>query len=62
MKTISKSEITPIKMIVKIPDIIVKSGFKVISNGKIYNYVGIGWVEEQEATNEDYELIPELID
>lgn len=62
MKTVTRSEINPIKMSVKPPEVVVNASFRVISNGKVYHYVGMGWVEERAAEQNDYEEIPELID
>lgn len=39
---------------------IVNAGYKVIHEGFIYGYVGIGWCKERQATEKDYETIPEL--
>ena len=49
-------------MSVKPPEVVVNASFRVISNGKVYHYVGMGWVEERAAEQNDYEEIPELID
>ena len=35
---------------------------KVIDNGQVFQYVGIGWVNEGEATEADYEKYPVLSD
>lgn len=43
------------------PDEIVNCGYKVISNGFIYEYVGIGWVKLNQAIKEDYLSIPQVI-
>jgi len=62
MRTISRDEIRPTKMAVNPPKEIVDCGFKVINNedGHIYGYVGIGWVKEEKATDEDCLTIPKL--
>lgn len=60
MRSISRNEIHPVKMN-NPPDEIVNCGYKVISNGFIYEYVGIGWVKLNEAIKDDYLQIPQLI-
>lgn len=63
MKSIPRNEIRPTKMSVDPPKEIVDCGFKVINSedGHIYGYVGIGWVKEEKATEEDYLRIPEIV-
>lgn len=61
MRAISRSEIHPIKMAIRIPDEIVNAGMRVISEGFIYEYVGIGWIKQREARMQDYLEIPQLI-
>lgn len=63
MRAIPRDEIRPTKMAVNPPKEIVDCGFKVINNedGHIYGYVGIGWVKEEKATDEDYLTIPKLM-
>jgi hypothetical protein len=48
------------KMVANPPQEIIDAGYKVIHNGKVKQWVGIGWVEEDTATEEDYKLIPEV--
>jgi len=43
------------------PKAIVDAGFRVIHDGKVKHYVGIGWVVESNATNDDYSKYPEII-
>lgn len=62
MKTIKKSELSKIKMSVNPPELVKKSGFRVIHNKKVLCWVGIGWVVENEATKSDFENIPVVID
>jgi hypothetical protein len=60
---ISRASISVIKMSVNPPVEVVNAGNKCISNGKVYHYVGIYWVEEREATVDDEKSgIPVLID
>ena len=64
MRTIKKSEISPIKMATNPPEEIVNCGMKVINSGDlyIYEFVGIGWVKTEPAKVEDYLQIPTLTD
>ena len=63
MKTLNRNEIHPVKMVVKVPDVIVNAGMRVInSDGFIYEYVGIGWIKLEKAEKKDYIEIPQLID
>lgn len=60
---VKRTEITPIKMATNPPEVVVNAGMRCISHGKLYSYVGVGWVEEREATREDImDGIPLLID
>ena len=60
---VNRKDISPIKMATNPPEAIVNAGMKCISNKKLYCYVGIGWVEEREATVQDEkDGIPVLID
>ena len=63
MRAIPRDEVNPVKMTTNPPKEIVDCGFKVINNenGHIYGYVGIGWVKEEKATEEDRLTIPELV-
>jgi len=63
MKTIKRSDISPIKMSTKPLEVIINSDMKVINtDGFIYEYVGIGWIKLTEAKMKDYKDIPELTD
>lgn len=63
MKSVSRSEISPIKMSVNPPEVVTNAGNRVINtDGFIYEYVGIGWVKTQEAEMKDYLNIPQLTD
>lgn len=44
------------------PKAIVNAGFRVIHDGKVKQYVGIGWITETAATHDDYSKYPEIID
>lgn len=59
---IKRSDIRPTKMSTNPLQCITDAGDRVISNNKVYQYVGIGWVEERKAEKEDYKNIPEIID
>lgn len=60
---VSRKDISPIKMATNPPKEIVNAGMRCISNKKLYSYVGIGWVEEREATVQDEkDGIPVLVD
>ena len=63
MRSISRAEISPIKMTNNPPEEIVNAGYKVINstNDHIYEFVGIGWIKCEKATREDYQNIPLLI-
>lgn len=63
MRSISRAEISPIKMTNNPPEEIVNAGYRLINsaNGHIYEFVGIGWIKDREATRQDYESIPQLI-
>lgn len=63
MKSISRNEIHPIKMSTNPPKEIINCGYKVINitDGYIYEYVGIGWIKTIKAEIKDYKEIPQLI-
>ena len=62
MKSISRNQIDPIKMSVNPPKEVVNAGHTVINtNGYVYHYMGIRWVQERKAEREDYQNIPQLI-
>lgn len=44
------------------PKCVVDAGFKVIFDGNVFEYVGIGWLVVRDATPQDYETIPQVID
>lgn len=59
---VDRKDINRIKMATNPPEAIVNADMKCISNGKVYCYVGIGWVEERVATVQDEKNgIPVLI-
>ncbi len=63
MKTVQRKEINPIKMETNPPEVIINAGMKVINtDGFIYEYVGIGWVQLKKAIKKDYLEIPQLTD
>jgi hypothetical protein len=56
------SDVSSIKMSVNSPKEITACGARVIDlNGKIRQWVGIGWVECGKATQEHYQNIPHVI-
>ena len=63
MEKIPRNDINPIKMSVNPPQSVKDAGMCVINtDGIVYDYVGIGWVKNREATKEDYNNIPQLED
>lgn len=62
MITITLYELNNIKMSVNPPECVVKADYKVILNGMVKQYVGIGWIDVASATPKDYETIPQVID
>ena len=62
MKSLQRKEINPIKMSTNPPKAVVNSGYRVINtNGYIYEYVGIGWIQDRKAEQKDYLEIPQLM-
>lgn len=57
MKTINISELNKISMAAN-----KNSPKKVIRDGRVFEYVGIGWINTREATENDLENIPTAID
>lgn len=45
MITIKLSELNKIKMSVNPPECVVKADYKVILNGMVKQYIGIGWID-----------------
>lgn len=63
MKTVNIKDLNRIKMNTNPPVEIVESGYRVIHNGKVKCHVGIGWVvEKEQATAEDFETIPVVVE
>lgn len=58
---IEASDVNSIIMSVKPPKAVEDAGNKVIHKGEIKHWVGIGWVTEGKACEEDYYKIPEVI-
>lgn len=58
---IKHSDINPIKMSVNPPQCVVAADYCVIANGKVMQYVGIGWTELRAATQNDYDTIPQIL-
>ncbi len=48
-------------MSVNPPKAVVDTGYRVIHDGEIKCWVGIGWVTEGRASRSDYYKIPEVI-
>ena len=59
---IKRSDVNSIKMSICPLECIVNAGYKVILINQVYHYVGIGWVIERDAENDDYDNIPVIID
>lgn len=55
------SDVNAIKMSVKPPKAVEDAGGRVIHEGEIKRWVGIGWVIERKACKDDYYKIPEVI-
>ncbi len=49
-------------MSTKPPQEVVDADYKVIHDGHIKQWVGIGWVTERKAKKSDYKHIPEIVD
>ena len=45
MITIKLSELNKVKMSVNPPECVVKADYKVILNGMVKQYIGIGWID-----------------
>ena len=60
--TFSRSDVGTIKMSTNPPKEIVNAGYRIIHDGMVKHWVGIGWVEERPAEREDYENIPQIVD
>lgn len=58
---LKRCDISMLKMSVNPPQCVVGADYCIIANGKVYHWVGIGWVEEREATQQDYENIPQIL-
>ena len=54
-------DLNSIKMLTNPPQSVIRSGYRVIFRGMVRRYVGIGWVEEGKATENDYNQIPEVL-
>lgn len=61
METIKAGDLTGIKLSTNPPKALVDAGYKVIHNGMVKCWVGIGWVVERTATPADKERIPEVV-
>lgn len=48
-------------MSVNPPKVVVDAGYRVIHDGEIKCWVGIGWLTEGRATKSDYYKIPEVV-
>lgn len=56
------SDLSTIRMSVNPPQEVVNSGYRVIHEKQVKHWVGIGWVTERPANQEDYNNFPEVID
>lgn len=61
MEQIKAKDLTSIKLSVNPPKALVDAGYKVIHDGMVKCWVGIGWVVERPATPADKERIPEVV-
>jgi len=60
MKSFSLSDVDRIKMVTNPPKEIVDCGFRVIFKKRVKSWVGFGWIDDRDATREDYKNIPEV--
>ena len=58
---IKSADISMLKMSVNPPQCVVAADWCVIANGNVHQWVGIGWAERREATQEDYNNIPQIL-
>lgn len=58
MTIIRAEEVTKLKMSTNPPKCVVDAEYCIISNDKVYQWVGIGWVELRTASEIDKENIP----
>ena len=58
--TVKASDVRSIKMSVNPPKVVVDAGYRVIHDGEIKCWVGIGWLTEGRASKSDYYKIPEV--
>lgn len=49
-----------IKMSINPPQCIVDSNYHIVLEGKVLQYVGIGWVEVRDATATDTDTLPQV--
>jgi hypothetical protein len=54
MTIVKRSELTTLRMVAGNE----KKYDTIIVDGEVKTWVGIGWITEREATEEDYELLP----
>lgn len=59
--TVKASDVRSIKMSVNPPEAVVDAGYRVIHDGEIKCWVGIGWVTEGRASKSDYYKISEVV-
>ena len=59
--TVKASDVRCIKMSANPPKAVVDAGYRVIHEGEIKCWVGIGWVTEGRASRSDYYKIPEVV-
>ena len=58
--TVKASDVRSIKMSVTPPKAVWDTGYRVLHEGEITCWVGIGWVTEGRASRRDYYKIPEV--
>ena len=59
--TVKASEVRRIKMSVNPRKAVVDAGYRVIHNGEIKCWIGIGWVTKGRASKSDYYKIPKVV-
>ena len=62
MKSVTRDDIHPMKMILNPPKAVVNAGMRIINkDGYIYEYIDLIWEKGRKAKQEDYSEIPQLL-
>lgn len=61
MKVVSNDDVSPIAMSTKPHQFIADANNKIIFQGFIYEWVGIGWVKCEKSSKKDLKYIPVLV-